>query len=592
MPLDDPRVTHLSSALKAGPLLSGLLLARGFDTPASAAAFLAPSGDHLHDPMLLPDMALAVETIAGALDRGERILVHGDYDVDGIAACALLQRALIALGGEVQTHLPHRLLEGYGLSRAAIEKAAAEGLSLLLTADCGSGAAAEVAHAHSLGMRVVITDHHHPESRVQSRRSRVEGLEPGITPGPSTLDSRLSTSVAEVNPHRPDSLYPFLGLSGVGVAFKLVEALAARKRLPERAHWRFLDLVALGTVADVSPLVGENRFLVKEGLDLLSNSRKTGICALMKAAGLTAPVSSRQVAFVLAPRLNAAGRLAHPKEALHLLVTQDESEAQRLAENLCRHNRLRQEEESRTLKEALEMIDAGNFQEDKALVLDREGWHPGVIGIVASRLVEAFHRPVFMVALPDPESQRKFGVGSARAIPGFPLWEALHHCHHLLVRYGGHDQAAGFSVLPEKLPLLRERLCELAEQRLTGEDLRPRLQVEVLAKAAHLALPAVEELDRLEPFGAGNPSPTVAIQGLRVTEISRVGENGSHLRLRLHEPGGPVLRAIWFDRGAMAERLRIDQDVDLCLTPRVATWNGTKSVELRIQDAAISEDEG
>ncbi len=272
---------------------------------------------------------------------------------------------------------------------------------------------------------------------------------------------------------------------------------------------------------------------------------------------------------------------------MRLLTTQDEAEAESLAEALCQHNRMRQEEESKTLQEALEMIDEEGFENDAALLLAKAGWHPGVIGIVASRLVELFHRPVLLVALPAARSNKKGGVGSARTISGFPLWDALHHCRRFLLRYGGHEKAAGFAVLPEKILILRESLCELAREWLSDEDLQPSLEVDILAKAANLTLPAVEELSRLEPFGAANPAPTITARDLKVTGITRVGENGSHLRLQLHEKGGPVLRAIWFGQGGLAEKLKTGQTVDVCLNPRIGTWNGAQTVDFRLQDVAV-----
>lgn len=570
----DARIARLSAALNIGPLLGAVLLARGWADPLLARAFLEAAADGLHDPMLLPDMAPAVEMISEAITQGERILVHGDYDVDGIASCALLQRALTALGGTVHTHLPHRITDGYGLGKAAIEKAAAEGVGLLVTADCGTGATKEVAYAHSLGIKVVVTDHHHPSRDPQ--------------PGKDAPIER-GAFAPEVNPRRVDSQYPFADLSGVGVAFKLVEALAAQRGVPARAHLRFLDLVALGTVADVSPLLGENRVLVKEGLAMIGNSRKVGICALMRAARLTPPVTSRHVAYVLAPRLNAAGRLAHPKEALRLLTTTDEHEAQEIAESLCRHNRTRQEEEAKTLREALDLIGQGGLEHEKVIVLAGLGWHPGVIGIVASRLLETFHRPVFLIALPvaGEEPSRKAGVGSARSIPGFPLWEALHQCRHLLSRYGGHELAAGFSLLPDKIPALKEALSDLAEQWLSHEHFLSTLEIDILAEAADLTLPAVEELGRLEPLGAGNPAPTMAVRDLKIAEISRVGANASHLRLCLRAPGGALLRPVWFGHGDLAEKLSIGQKVAICFNPAVVTWKGTKMLELRLKDLAL-----
>ncbi len=585
-----PRIAQLASSLQAGPLLAAVLFGRGYQDSSCARAFLEGGAEGLHDPLLLPDMSRAVEMIADAIEKKERIRLHGDYDVDGVSACALLWRALSSLGAEVDVHLPHRLHDGYGLGKAAVEKAAADGVQLLLTADCGSGSPEAVAHALSLGLRVIVTDHH----EVQSPESRVKGHGPATVSGLSTLDPRLSTNFAEVNPHRPDSRYPFSGLSGVGVAGKLVEALAARRGLAPRSHWVFNDLVALGTVADVSPLLDENRVMVKQGLELIGKSRKVGICALLKAVGLSAPVSSRQVAFALAPRLNAAGRLAHPDEAFRLLTTSDAAEAASLAETLCRHNRSRQEEEARTLAQAQEMIAAdGRAEEERILLLAGEGWHPGVIGIVASRLVEAYHRPVFLAALtPNSQlttdnSQLTTAVGSARSVPGFPLCDALQQCSPLLVRHGGHEMAAGFSVLPENIPALRESLLQLAEQWLSDEHLQPALQIDAEARLADMTLPAVKELSRLEPTGAGNPQPVILLRNLSVAEVSRVGNNGGHLRLRLRDSGGPALRAVWFGHGALAEKLGIGQNIDICLNPTTAAWNGATTVELKVKDIAV-----
>lgn len=566
-------IGQLTSSLGMGRLLATIMVARGLETPAAVRAFLNISADGLHDPLLLPDMALGVEMINNAIEHGDPILVHGDYDVDGVTSCALMQRALTALGGVVHTHLPHRLTDGYGLSKRAIDKASADGIKLLVTTDCGTGATEEIRYAHSLGLQVVVTDHHHPSRDPLEAGAKTVGDDAPPTP--------------EINPHRAGSAYPFTELSGVGVAFKVIEALAAHRGIPPRAHWRFLDLVALGTVADVSPLIGENRILVKEGLEVIGKTKKVGLTALMRAAGLEPPVTCRQVAFMLAPRLNAAGRLAHPQEALDLLTTSDAAAAEIMAQQLCTHNRARQDEEAKTLRQALELIETQGLADDKVLLLAGLGWHPGVIGIVASRLVETFHRPVFMASQPIPgESEKTACVGSARSIPGFPLWDALYHCRKILLRFGGHDMAAGFSVEPEHVPQLRAALCELAAEWLDGVDGSPTIDVDAEVSALDLTVPAVEELDKLEPMGAGNPMPTVVVRDLKITEITKVGDTGKHLRLVLQEKNGLSLRTIWFGHGNVAESLTIGQTIDICLNPTVSIWKGRKSLELRLKDIA------
>ena len=567
----DARVVSLADSLGIGNLLAAILVGRNLEDSGNARAFLSADADKAHNPMLLPDMSEAVEVIEAALENNVPIRIHGDYDVDGVAASALMQRALLALGGKVDTYVPHRLADGYGLGKPAVEKAAADGIGLLITVDCGSGSPESVAHADTLGLRVIVTDHHHPPAATHS------------------FGKLRDVQKIEVNPRRADSHYPFLDLSGVGVAFKLVEALATRKNMPPQAHWRFLDLVALGTVADVSPLLGENRFFVKQGLELIGASRKVGLSALMKAAGLSAPISSHQVAFVLAPRLNAAGRLGHAKEAFQLLIATDPAEAALLADALCRHNRLRQEEEAKTLAEALEQIHSQNLAAERVLLLAGEGWHPGVIGIVASRLIESYHRPVFMVALPAGKSSSKTGAtGSARSIPGFSLCDALEHCRHLLLRHGGHDLAAGFSVLPEKVEQLREALYEYAQGLLSEELLQPEIAIDTEAWLSDLTLSAVEEFHHLEPFGCGNPPPSIAVRDVKLLDYNKVGEGGAHLRLLLHETDGPSIWAIWFQQGKLAEKLQIGEEVDVCLCPMISTFGNKRSLELRVKDVAAA----
>jgi single-stranded-DNA-specific exonuclease len=559
-PTADPAgCARLATALELSPVTAAILLGRGVNDPAGAREFLSGGLAGLHDPFAMQDMAEAAERLGRALDAGERIRVWGDYDVDGVTATALLVRALAALGGGVDYYLPHRLREGYGLNRKGIEQCAADGVDLLVTVDCGIGAREEVALARELGLDVIVTDHHQPE---------------GELPEAPTL-----------NPRRADCAYPFKDLAGVGVAFKLLCAMAARRGLPDGAEFRFLDLVMVGTIGDVAPLVGENRLLVRHGLARFDRSKKLGFKVLARAAGLDKGITAGQVAFVLAPRLNAAGRLDQAKHALHLLLTTDPEEAETLAAYLCEQNRARQEMGARTLEEAEALIKAEvDLARDRALVLASETWHPGVIGIVASRLVERYHRPAFLIAL-----QEGIGKGSARGPETFDLWKALRACARLLERCGGHRVAAGFTVRPEQIPALRAALLEIADREIPTEAVCPRLPLDAEAEPADLSLEAVYELEGLAPFGAGNPAPLLASRDLRIIKAARMGAGGGHLRLLLEDQSKQAWGAVWFGRGEAAAALPPGSVVDVCYTPEVDTWGGAPTVRLRLRDVAAED---
>jgi len=535
------------------PLLAALLANRGLTTPAAAATYLGGSLDDLHDPFLMAGMKPAVDLLQSALAAGEHIRVWGDYDVDGVSGTALLVRALGALGGNVSHYLPHRVNEGYGLNREAIKRCARDGVRLLVTVDCGIGAPEEVALARRLGMRVIVTDHHLP---------------PEVLP----------KAEAVVNPRQPGCAYPWPDLCGAGVAFKLLDALCRARGLPPRSAHRFLDLVALATVADVVPLQGENRLLVKAGLPALAGTRKEGLRALMAAAGIAPErLDTYHLGFALGPRLNAAGRLHHAEDALRLLLTGDPEEAKTLAGALDESNRRRQEEERRILGQAQEAVESGEVDCRWAIVLADRRWHPGVVGIVASRLAERYYRPTLLVSLQGEE-----GRGSGRSIPGFHLHEALWECRDLFSHFGGHAAAAGFSLDAGRVDELRERFSAVAASRLKAEDLTPLLQVDAWPEPAALTLETAREIARMAPFGTGNPAPLVGLRGVTLAECRRVGD-GTHLRLRLRA-GEWEQAAIWFGFGYLADVLPPGAVVDLLCEPSLDTWNGSERLNLQVAD--------
>ena len=555
--VDEQAVSLLSSELSVSKPTARVLAGRGLADPARAREFLRRDLAALHDPGGMKDLDRAVEALDRALSSRARIRIYGDYDVDGVCATVLLVRALTALGGEVDWHIPHRIDEGYGLNEEAVRQAHADGVGLLVTVDCGSSAVDQVAVARQLGLEVIVTDHHRPGDTL---------------PDAPVLD-----------PWRADCAYPFKDLSGVGVAFKLVTALARRRGLPEGAELRFLDLVCLGTVADVVPLVGENRVLVHHGLQQLPTSRKTGITALLKAAGVVGEVQSRHVAFALAPRINAAGRMEHAQAAVRLLLTSDPEEARSLAALLSEQNERRREQERQILEEAQRLVaEQVDLRRERVIVLASETWHPGVIGIVASRLVERYHRPALLIAVSDG-----MGKGSGRSITAFNLWAGLRECAPLLTQFGGHHYAAGFGIEATRIPALRERVNEVASACLGMEDLVRTIAVDGEVALEELTVEAIREMGELAPFGMGNPPPLLVTRGAEVAEVTAVGD-GSHLTMRLRSQAAPTgVGGVWFRRGEELAHLRPGAIVDVCHRPRLDEWEGRVRVRLFVEDMGV-----
>ena len=553
---------RLAAELALSPLLCQLLINRDLTDAAAARAFLSPSLHDLHDPFLILGMNAAVERIATAVRQGEQIAVYGDYDVDGVTATALLLTFFEALGLPVASYIPERDSEGYGLNAEAMRQLAQQGTRLLITVDCGSTAVAEVTLARELGIDTIITDHHQP---------------------PETLPPAL----AVLNPHQPACAYPNKHLCGVGLVFKLLTALRAfmrqagllSERLPNLK--RHLDLAALGTIADVTPIRGENRVIVHYGLQELTQTRKPGLRALRNVSGRRdKAVSVGEVGFQLAPRLNASGRLGSAAQSLELLMAREPTEAERLAGLLDEVNQQRRALQNRVEQAVRERIERHyGDTPPAAIVLGDADWHQGVVGIVAARIAETYHRPTFLLQIGDGIAK-----GSGRSIQGFDLYDGLQHCAEWLQRFGGHRYAAGLSMPAEHLPALQEAFIRYADDRLGEDDLRPVLRLEAVVSLSDISETMVSELAALAPHGPGNPVPVFGAWGVRIAApVRRLGQDGQHARFRV-EQDGAGLDVIAFQQGDRVAAVAADGGaLDIAFTPVINTWRDRRTLELQLR---------
>jgi len=545
-------------ALDVPPVVARLLCQRGIDTPEAAARFLSPQVGHLHDPFLLTDLPVAVERLLAAVARKERIAIHGDYDVDGVTSTVILRRALELLGGDVTHFLPERLRDGYGLQPANVERLHAGGARVIVSVDCGIRSGAAALRARELGIDLIISDHHEPEAT-------------------------LPPALAVLNPKRPDCPYPDKHLAGVGVALKIVHALCLKSG---REKWlpAFLKIAAIGTIADVVPLIGENRVIARLGLERLSSDKHTvGLRALLEGSGLTGKtLDSFHIGFLLAPRINAAGRMASPDIAARLLLAADEGmwdEARALAEQLNVENTKRQDEEAAIVAEARKLVETDpDIGAHNVLVVAGEGWHRGVIGIVASKLVDHFHKPAIVLSIDGDEIQ-----GSCRSISAFDMLGALEGCADLLGRYGGHRQAAGLSLARGRLADFRGRVTGIANLRLEPEDLVPRLRLDAVLPLNELVGEVVAGVEAMAPFGLANPRPVFEAREVEVVSGPHVLKD-RHLSLHVKQ-GGRVFRAMaWRSAeraGFIAEHR---QALALAYSIDRNTWRGESTVELHVAD--------
>ncbi len=550
-------IQYLSRTMSISRWLAGFLVNRGLLTPPEASFFLWGQLEDLPSPFELNDMEKAAQRIRQALKSKEKILIYGDYDADGITSTALLTRFLREEGGEVVSFLPRREREGYGLDEKVIKRAGQEGVQLLITVDCGSKDAGEVELAQSLGMEVIITDHHQVEE--------------------------LPAALAVINPHRQDNRYPYPQLAGVGVAFKLAQAVLQLKGEEDfscSGLRKLLPLVAVGTVADLVPLRGENRVLVRAGLQEIERYPGPGLQALLQQAGIAEKIDSGNIAFGLAPRLNAAGRLKTAELALELLLTGDKSRAQRLSVVLDRLNSRRRGVGEQIVREARQVF--SKREQDKVLVAASPRWNPGVIGIAASRLVDEFSRPVLLIGLEETE-----GKGSGRSVPGFNLYQALKQVENCLIRYGGHPMAAGFALAPAQVEQFTEEINEYARENLPQHLLKKRITVEGLLELEQTDYNLLADIEKLAPFGAGNPRPLFGNESLLIQEKKQVGRKGNHLKLRLGPTRKGIFReAIAFGMGNLFSDLKKGSDYQFVFAPRSNEWNGRKEIQLEIKDIA------
>ena len=579
----DEQVRAMAKAMGRSELFSVLLWNRGYRTAADAERFLRLEQGDFHDPYLFADMEAAVERILLAVERNEKITVYGDYDVDGVTSVTVLYLYLTGLGATVGIKIPKREGEGYGVSCAAIDELAENGTKLMITVDTGITATAEVEYAKTLGIDTVVTDHH--ECRAE-----------------------LPKACAVVNPHRPDCGYPFKELAGVGVVFKVICACEMRRCRASgedvlagirRICREYADLTAVGTIADVMPVIDENRMIVSLGLKLMENTRRVGLAALIDAAsakkngeeGKKKKITSGMIGFGIAPRINAAGRISDAAIAVRLLLEEDRETAGELAEELCEINRQRQAVENQIATEAYAMIDDMDPKgEDIVLVLDSNDWHQGIIGIVSSRITERYGLPSILISFDCPtgeESLMDDGKGSGRSIKGLNLVEALTACEDLLVKFGGHELAAGLTVKRANLEQFRRKINEYAKANLSEDALKIRIEMDCELSMTDLTLPFAQELTLLEPFGTGNATPSFVMRDVIVRRVSPMS-GGKHTRFLLEKDGG-LITALYFGVGISEHGFDVGDSIDVLFTVDVNDYKNQQSVQMILQDARRSE---
>ena len=554
-PKDTAAQKRLAECLSISPIAAQLLINRNINSPKDAEGFLNPSLLSLHDPFLMKGMKPAVSRIKKAIKNKEPIMVYGDYDVDGISATALLILVLTGMGSDVKYYIPNRLEEGYGLNSKALWHIHKKGIKLLITVDCGITALSEIEELNRLGIDTIVTDHHNPADKVPD-------------------------AYAVLDPLQKDCAYPDKNLSGTGVAFKLASALIGRG---DNLLYEHLDLVCLGTVADVVPLIGENRVLVKNGLDVLTHTKKAGLKALVESSYLKGKdITSHYVGFILGPRINAAGRLGSPEFSIKLLLTNDYEEAKRLAALLGEENKNRQKMEEAVLKQAMARIEREvDFKQDRVIVLEDEGWHQGVIGIVASRIVEKFYRPTIMISMDGSE-----GKGSCRSIKNFHLFEVLNECSSLLKSYGGHSYAAGLTLHRNRLFEFKNKINAIAQDRILTEDLIPALDIDIEMPLSSLTNELITELDKLSPFGLGNPKPVFSSRNLSIKTPPQLLRRDS---VKMWVTDGRVTaEAIGFNVADSLPSDPLNQKIDLAYSCNLNTYKGITSLQLQLKDLHFS----
>jgi single-stranded-DNA-specific exonuclease len=555
---DADKVNALSAELKVAPIVAALLISRGYDTPEKAHEFLHPSMDHLHEPLLLKGMQEAVNRIFRAIENKEKILIWGDYDVDGTTGTALLLKTLKFLGTETGFHVPHRFTEGYGLNIPALEQAKAKGFSLVITVDCGARAFEPIAWAQANGVDVIVTDHH---------------LSDGTHGNPNAF--------AVVNPNQDGCEYPDKNLAGVGVAFKLSHALLRENNFEEHIPG-FMKVAAIGTIADVMNLTGENRAIVAIGLRDLAKTKNIGLRALMDVSDCHSEMTVYDIGFRIAPRINAAGRMDAAKLVIDLFETEDFDEARKMADVLNTRNldrrKVQQEITERALQEYLDT--GGSGSQAYAVIVAGENWHRGVIGLASSRISERVHRPSVVISI-----ENGVGHGSARSIRNYHLLNGLESCADLFEQFGGHAAAAGMKIKEGNIPALRERLNKHALENISAEDLIPEIRIDALITSRSLNIGLVEQLKAMEPFGQGNPRPVFVTRDLVLLEEPLIMKE-KHLKLKLRDSENRRFEAVWWSGVEAAEEkdMRVGNKLEIAYSPEINSWNGNQRLQLVVED--------
>ncbi len=550
-------VKNLTDTYSVAPVISTILLNRGITEPQN---FITPTEDALIDPFLMTGMERATERILSAIEKNEKIAIYGDYDVDGITSTAIMVKFLRSHKADVMYYIPDRHEEGYGINTDAIDKIKSQGVTLLITVDCGITAVKEIAYAKSLGIETIITDHHECKDE---------------TPDAYCL----------LNPKQSDCEYPFKKLAGVGVAFKLLQALTIKMHFHMRELIdEYIDLVAIGTIADVMPLVGENRIIVKRGLELLKYTVNRGIRALADVADINlSNVQTGTIGFMLAPRINAAGRMGDPSCAVELLLASDDMTAKRYAEILDDKNKERQEIEISILEDALNIIESTpSIKDDFVIVLSHEGWHHGIIGIVASKISERFNKPCILISTDEQN-----GKGSGRSIRSFNLFKALENSGHLMQKFGGHDLAAGLSIKPENIDAFRKEINTYAKACLTEEDFMPILYIDSELPPPYINMNTAEKLAILEPYGMGNACPLFYVKELRISQIRPLSD-GKHLKLILSS-GDYTIESVGFNMGEFLEILNVGDVIDIAFSIDINIYRGTRQLQVLLKDIKIHQ---
>lgn len=557
---DKNRVVEISKEFHISPLTSIILYNRGIQNSNEIAEFLDCSLDILHDPYLMKGMKEAVLRIRQARDNNEKITIYGDYDVDGITSIAILYKHLISMGFDVDYYVPDRIQEGYGVNREALDKIKENGTKVIITVDTGITAVEETEYARELGMDIIITDHHECKETIPA-------------------------AFAAIDPKRKDCEYPFKNLAGVGVAFKLIQALDDSCSIAELME-KYSDLLCLGTVADISPLIDENRVMVTEGLKRFRNTKNIGLKALIDVSvNNDKAITTSTIGYIIAPRINASGRLGCASRSVETFLTDSKERAYELANDLCKENITRQQTEQQMFAEALEYIEQNpQIKDDQVLIIPHRNWHHGIVGIVSSKITEKFYKPSILFAIDGDEAK-----GSGRSISGYNLFGALESCADLLEKFGGHELAAGLSIKTANIEKFREMINKNAVEKMEDKELVPTVLIDAVIKPTYITLETVDEINRLQPFGVENPTPTFAVRNIKIHKISTMSEK-KHLRMTLLKDG-KFLDAVGFGMGEYFNYLKEGDFVDVAFGIDINDYKGYKNAQLILKDIKLLETE-